>query len=275
MGYGQDGARLRLRRARSDRRRRGRVGSTAEGSGGRCSVAVLCGESLVHPPGDDRGDDRGDRCGDPQRGLQAEEVGDDSADDCADGVAEVPPDAVDPDGTCTPGGVGDVSDDGEEGGVDIAVPRPRRIVPVAQTVRLLPAPMMTRAMAWRAMPPVTRCLRPMRSDRAPVNSCPMPHTPGYSANRIAICAVGRSRVANSRGNSPHEGPKFRLFTSPARLAEASAGSPMLARNQVRRCVRPASWLGRVVAGVSCAASAWACPWVSRTKMPVMMSARAV
>src|SRR5579883_3212962 len=73
---------------------------------------------LVHAHGHGQsgpGGEGGDR---PDGGGRAVGVGEDAGEQGADGEASVAPQAVDPDGAGAPGGVGDVADGGEQGGVD-------------------------------------------------------------------------------------------------------------------------------------------------------------
>jgi DNA-binding transcriptional ArsR family regulator len=68
-------------------------------------------------------DDHGARCGGEggdgvDGGFDGGEVGEDAGEEGADGEAAVAPEPVDADGSGPPGGVGDVADGGEQGGVD-------------------------------------------------------------------------------------------------------------------------------------------------------------
>ncbi len=73
---------------------------------------------FVHP----RQDHEAGRCSEGGDGVDRRfdggEVGEDAGEEGADGEAAVAPQAVDADGAGAPGGVGDVADRGEEGGVD-------------------------------------------------------------------------------------------------------------------------------------------------------------
>lgn len=60
----------------------------------------------------------GERSDGVDGGLDGDEVGDDPGDERADGEPAVTPEALDANGTGSPAGVGDVTDGGEQGGVD-------------------------------------------------------------------------------------------------------------------------------------------------------------
>jgi hypothetical protein len=72
----------------------------------------------VHADEDHDARRRGERRDGVDRGFDGGEVGDDAGEEGADGEAAVAPEPVDADGSGAPGGVGDVADRGEQGGVD-------------------------------------------------------------------------------------------------------------------------------------------------------------
>src|SRR5664279_745555 len=72
----------------------------------------------------------------------------------------------------------------------MAVPAPSRTAATAQAVKVSAAATMARAAAWVSMPVMMKGLRPYRSDRAPVTSCPRPQTAGYSAGEDADLGDG-------------------------------------------------------------------------------------
>lgn len=72
---------------------------------------------LVHPGGCEEPRSGGEDGDDADRGADSGEVGDGSAEQGADREAAVTPESVDTDRPGSPGGVGDVADGGEEGGV--------------------------------------------------------------------------------------------------------------------------------------------------------------
>ena len=80
------------------------------------------------------------------------------------------------------------------------------------------------ARAWTHKPMKMSRLRPHRSDRAPVKSCPSAHTAGYRAVRVPMASTESPPRAKKRGNTPQANASFRLFTSPAWLHAESAGS---------------------------------------------------
>jgi hypothetical protein len=75
-------------------------------------VSLEHAERYDEPGGGNEGGDR------PDGGSHAQYVGDDPGKQCPDGEAAVAPEPVDADRGCPPGGMGDVADGGEQGGVD-------------------------------------------------------------------------------------------------------------------------------------------------------------
>src|SRR5512138_3536618 len=103
----------------------------------------------------------------------------------------------------------------------MAVPAPSSTAATAQTGKVAATAMTPSATAWSHMPAAIIHLRPHRSDRAPVTSCPTPQTAGYSAARTPILLTDMPTDANRIGKRPHARPSLRLFTRPAWLADDS------------------------------------------------------
>ena len=83
------------------------------------------------------------------------------------------------------------------------------------------------AAACTPIPAAMSHLRPIRSDSAPVASCPAPQTAGYRAARTPIWLTVRPWLAYRIGNRPQATPSLRLLTMPAWQAADRAGSEKL------------------------------------------------
>ncbi len=119
----------------------------------------------------------------------------------------------------------------------MAVPAPSSTAATAHTPKLVPAATRPIAAAWTSIPATMSHFRPIRSDSAPVASCPAPQMAGYRAARTPIWAMVRPWRANRIGNRPQATPSLRLLTMPAWQAADRAGSEKLVSQATWRVVR--------------------------------------